>query len=193
LNCGRELSVASTKAFISQVTVLTLVALWFAHRRSYKQTKAQRASITKELRFLSGNLQTALDNSVDFSKYAVDRLLKGHKHLYLLGSGLGDIAAKEGALKIKELTYLHCQAINLANISNGGFFNYIKSHSTPMIFVILEKNSSQSVEGDIAIMKVMQERLGQQIAGKSIVITDVRDREVKQFFEGFTGDPKLVH
>ena len=36
LNCGRELSVASTKAFISQVTVMTLVALWFAHRKSYK-------------------------------------------------------------------------------------------------------------------------------------------------------------
>jgi glucosamine--fructose-6-phosphate aminotransferase (isomerizing) len=36
LNCGRELSVASTKAFMSQVTVLTLVSLWFAQHKRYK-------------------------------------------------------------------------------------------------------------------------------------------------------------
>lgn len=42
LNCGRELSVASTKAFMSQVTVLTLVSLWFAQHKRYKQTKGIR-------------------------------------------------------------------------------------------------------------------------------------------------------
>lgn len=42
LNCGRELSVASTKAFISQVTVLTLVSLWFAQRKNFKGSKKLR-------------------------------------------------------------------------------------------------------------------------------------------------------
>ena len=56
LNCGRELSVASTKAFVSQVTVLCLVTLWFAQRRRYKQTKKERAALVTELRLLSSNL-----------------------------------------------------------------------------------------------------------------------------------------
>lgn len=56
LNCGRELSVASTKAFISQVTVLTLVSLWFAQRKNFKGSKKMRASIISELRFLSSNV-----------------------------------------------------------------------------------------------------------------------------------------
>ena len=104
---------------------MTLVALWFAHRKSYKQTKAQRASLTKELKFLSGNLEKTLEDSLEFSKHVTHTILKHYKHLYLLGSGLAEIAAKEGALKIKELTYLHCQAMNLsANISNG-FYSYI--------------------------------------------------------------------
>jgi glucosamine--fructose-6-phosphate aminotransferase (isomerizing) len=56
INCGRELSVASTKAFVSQVTVLTLVNLWFAQKKNFKKTKKARATIISELRFLSSNL-----------------------------------------------------------------------------------------------------------------------------------------
>ena len=56
LNCGRELSVASTKAYISQVVVLTLVALWFSQRKSYNQTKRIRAKYIAELRCLSMNM-----------------------------------------------------------------------------------------------------------------------------------------
>ena len=107
LNCGRELSVASTKAFVSQVTVLSLVTLWFAQHKRYKQTKRVRASIISELRLLSGNIQRTLDDCPDFAKH-VAQILKPHKHILLFGSGLAEISAKEGALKIKELTYLHC-------------------------------------------------------------------------------------
>lgn len=67
LNCGRELSVASTKAFMSQVTVLTLVSLWFAQHKRYKETKKMRAGLISELRFLSGNMEKTIDQSVDFA------------------------------------------------------------------------------------------------------------------------------
>lgn len=42
INCGREFSVASTKAYVAQVVVLTLLSLWFSQRRSYNQTKRMR-------------------------------------------------------------------------------------------------------------------------------------------------------
>lgn len=106
LNCGRELSVASTKAFISQVVVLTLVSLWFAQRKNFKHSKKLRAQIIQELKFLSTNVQKVLEECVDFSK-SVARDMRLSKHIFLVGNGLGEVVAKEGALKIKELTYTH--------------------------------------------------------------------------------------
>ena len=50
INCGREFSVASTKAFVCQVTVLTLVALWFAQNKNFNATKKLRAKIINELK-----------------------------------------------------------------------------------------------------------------------------------------------
>ena len=52
INCGRELSVASTKAYISQVVVLTLVALWFSQSKSYNASKKLRVQYIHELKCL---------------------------------------------------------------------------------------------------------------------------------------------
>jgi len=57
LNCGREFSVASTKAFMCQVTVLTLVAIWFAQNKNFNATKKLRAKMMNELKMLSANVK----------------------------------------------------------------------------------------------------------------------------------------
>jgi len=178
LNCGRELSVASTKAFISQVTVLTLVSLWFAQRKNYKGSKKLRATIISELRFLSANVQKVLEGCVDFSK-AVAKQLRGAKHVYLVGTGLGEVVAKEGALKIKELTYVHCQCLALNNISNH-FYNFLKKNPmTPVIFVVLDDHTkSQMLEG--------MQKLTEKVKLMSIVITDVKDKNTRDFLEVFS-------
>lgn len=62
LNCGREFSVASTKAFVCQVTVLTLVAIWFAQNKNFNATKNMRAKMINELKMLSGNMKKTLDS-----------------------------------------------------------------------------------------------------------------------------------
>jgi glucosamine--fructose-6-phosphate aminotransferase (isomerizing) len=46
-------------------------------------------------------------------------MFKDQKHIFLLGSGLGEVISKEGSLKLKELTYKHCQAFSFENMSNG--------------------------------------------------------------------------
>lgn len=60
INCGREFSVASTKAYTSQVVCLTLVALWFAQRKQFNQTKRLRARYIAELRCLTANMKLVL-------------------------------------------------------------------------------------------------------------------------------------
>ena len=62
LHCGREFSVASTKAFVCQVVVCTLVALWFAQNKNFNATKKLRCKLIKELKMLSSNMKTTLDN-----------------------------------------------------------------------------------------------------------------------------------
>jgi glucosamine--fructose-6-phosphate aminotransferase (isomerizing) len=69
LNCGRELSVASTKAFILQVVVLTLVSLWFAQKKAYKQSKKLRQEIIKELRFPDSKAKSVIAESIEVSKF----------------------------------------------------------------------------------------------------------------------------
>ena len=107
INCGREFSVASTKAYVAQVVVLTLVSLWFSQRRSYNQTKRTRVQIIHELKALSQNMRHVLESVNDFSKRTA-QLFKAEKHIMLFGEGLGEAVALEGALKMKELTYIHC-------------------------------------------------------------------------------------
>lgn len=84
LNCGRELSVASTKAYISQVVVLTLVALWFSQMKNYNQTKRIRARYIAELRNLSSNMETTLQGCISFSE-KVSQHLKTAKGIMFLG------------------------------------------------------------------------------------------------------------
>lgn len=62
LNCGREFSVASTKAFVCQVTVLTLVAIWFAQNKNFNATKNMRAKMINELKMLSANMKKTIDS-----------------------------------------------------------------------------------------------------------------------------------
>jgi glucosamine 6-phosphate synthetase-like amidotransferase/phosphosugar isomerase protein len=63
-----------------------------------------------------------------------------------LGDGLAQAVANEGSLKMKELTYLHCQCFPILNISNN-FFGYINStkHTVPCVFIVLDDNKQASI------------------------------------------------
>jgi len=56
LNCGREFSVASTKAFTCQVTAITLLAIWFAQNKNFNATKKLRYKLINELKMISANV-----------------------------------------------------------------------------------------------------------------------------------------
>lgn len=105
--------------------------------------------------------------------------MKTSKHIYLVGTGLGEIVAKEGALKIKELTYQHCQCLNINNISNH-FYNYLKMNpKTPVIFIVLDDQyKSKMIEG--------MQKLTEKVQLMPIVITDVKDKHTRDYLEIFS-------
>ena len=84
LNCGREFSVASTKAFVCQVTVLSLVAIWFAQNKNFNATKKLRSKMINELKMLSGNLKATLENVNDKSQ-EIAKQLTDKRHIFFMG------------------------------------------------------------------------------------------------------------
>jgi glucosamine 6-phosphate synthetase-like amidotransferase/phosphosugar isomerase protein len=119
---------------------------------------------------LSANVQLCLDSVAPFCTYISEYIVPTPrdvtvcKHLFLMANGLGEIAAKEGALKLKELTYIHCQAVNLGGIAQGGQYSYLQQHAreTPVIFVLLDNpfaNSGTAVADDIKSVKLIKEKI----------------------------------
>jgi glucosamine 6-phosphate synthetase-like amidotransferase/phosphosugar isomerase protein len=121
-------------------------------------------------------------------------VLKGHKHIYVLGSGFAEIAAKEGALKIKELTYTHCQSLKLGSNIASSFYNYLTAHpETPMIFVILD--SSSNMESDLKTLEIINQRVYQNNGHNknAVVITDIKDVKILSTLAIFTNSEKNIH
>lgn len=96
LNAGREHAVASTKAFTSQVTVLSLIALWFAQHRNVEETK--RRQLIDSLHRLPTNIGMAL-RCRDQCRAVAQKLLNA-QHCFILGKGFSEPIAYEGALKV---------------------------------------------------------------------------------------------
>ena len=107
LNCGYEVGVAATKSFTSQLVILYKILERF--QPSLK--------ITKGLEFLSEKISIMLDNKETILK--ISQKLRDVEHLYVLGRGVHYPIAKEGALKIKELSYIHAEGVATGELKHG--------------------------------------------------------------------------
>ena len=172
LNCGREFSVASTKAFTCQVTAMTLVAIWFAQNKNFNATKKIRARMINELKMLSTNVQVSLQGINEKSKEIAEQL-KTHRHIFFCGHGIAHCIAHEGALKMKELTYLHCQAITLYDLGNS-FYCYFKRHTNSPVFIILLDKQPDKMKM-IEELESMKETVGIM----PIVVSDIKDASLR--------------
>ena len=135
LNAGREKAVASTKSFTCQVTVLALVAVWFSARRSYSgQKKDRRKQVIDALHRLSTNIGMTVHRLRDQCK-DIANTITSQNHCFILGKGFSEPIAKEGALKIKEITYMHAEGYPGGALKHGPFALIDKG--TPVILIIL--------------------------------------------------------
>ena len=116
LNAGREVAVASTKAYSSQVILLSMMAVWFAQQRDLYPLK--RTQYVKDIRNLHYDIQYTLEKNT-----FTDDLLNivNKPSCFLLGKGKGESVAKEGALKIKEISYIHAEGYSTSSLKHGPF------------------------------------------------------------------------
>tara|TARA_B100002019_G_scaffold88204_1_gene76422 strand:+ start:353 stop:2179 length:1827 start_codon:yes stop_codon:yes gene_type:complete len=114
-NAGPEIGVASTKAFSTQLVGLMLLALSLAKSRGLNPRL--RGRIVKALRLLPENISNALESKEQLRKIAPE--IANKDNALFLGRGIFYPIAKEGALKLKEISYIHAEAYPAGELKHG--------------------------------------------------------------------------
>lgn len=117
LNAGREVAVASTKSFTNQCIVLVMVAVWFSQNRGTAIEK--RRKIISDLRNISFQMQSLIDG--DKISKQIAETITHHDSIFLLGKGRDEAMAKEGSLKLKEISYIHAEGYSTSSLKHGTF------------------------------------------------------------------------
>lgn len=169
LNAGREHAVASTKAFSTQVTVLTLVALWFRQTREENQKLPEsplRREFLESLQRLPISFGMAITSREKCRGIAQQLVAK--ESMFVLGKGYSEPIAMEGALKIKEICYLHCEGYSGGALKHGPFAliqgDSAPGGATPVVCIILDDDHAHH-------MRIAAEEVKARGA-KVFVITD---------------------
>jgi len=129
LNAGREVGVASTKCFTNQVIVLALMAVWFSQIHNINFNK--RKQYIKGLRNFPNDIKNTVTNCFQNIPKFINFL--NTDNLFVLGKGKCEAIAKEGALKIKEISYIHAEGYSGSALKHGPFA--LLSEKFPVILV----------------------------------------------------------
>lgn len=133
-NAGKEVGVASTKSFTSQVVCISMAAVWFA--KLHDLNDKIRNKIICDLHNLSNDIKITLNccenKIIEFSKNIKTN------NMFLLGKGSDEYIAKEGALKIKEMSYIHSEGYSSSSLKHGPFA--LLDENFPVIILNLDQN-----------------------------------------------------
>ncbi len=155
LHAGPEIGVASTKAFTSQVTVLTLLALLMGRMRMLSLTRGQQ--ILTALQAVPAQLETILAQTETINKIA--RKYQQAEDFFFLGRQYNFPVALEGALKLKEISYIHAEGYPAAEMKHGPIA--LIDERTPSVVII---PSDAMYEKTLSNLQVVKARKGPIIA-----------------------------
>lgn len=166
-DAGPEISVASTKAYSTQLLSLYLLALDFGYKLgNYSKDDVKKAIETFES--VPGKIETILGD-IDSLDPIAERLSK-HDAVFYLGRGIDYLSAKEGALKLKEISYIHAQSMAAGELKHGSIA--LIEEGIPVVTIITQK---ELAEKSVSNIKEVKSR-----GAYTIVITD---EEGSQFDE----------
>lgn len=148
LNAGREVGVASTKAFTSQVIILSMLAIFFAQINDINDHL--RKLYIKSLRQLPTDIRKTIRNNMDIIKEISKELIE-HKSMFVLGKGNMISVAEEGSLKTKEIGYIHAEAYGGNALRHGPYA--IIEKNTPIIFVMPNDNNFSLMNNTVEEVK----------------------------------------
>ncbi|MES2556204.1 MAG: glutamine--fructose-6-phosphate transaminase (isomerizing) [Bacteroidota bacterium] len=165
-HAGPEIGVASTKAFTAQVTVLTLLALSLAHKKgTISETKFR--TMLSELEAIPEKVKRVLERNNDIE--AIAAIYKDATNALYLGRGSSFPVALEGALKLKEISYIHAEGYPAAEMKHGPIA--LIDEEMPVFVIATKGTSYEKVVSNIQEVKARK--------GKIIAIVTEGDTDVK--------------
>jgi len=162
IHAGPEIGVASTKAFTSQLTVLTLFTVLLGKLKG-TISQATAKSILTELQQIPGKAREILEDAFEIDEIAQE--FSGMRNFLYLGRGYNFPVALEGALKLKEISYIHAEGYPAAEMKHGPIALIDKN--MPVVFIAPRDSSYEKVLSNIQEVKAREGR----------VISIVNDRE----------------
>ena len=166
-HAGPEIGVASTKAFTAQVTVLTLLALQIAHQKG-TITESRFRQLLNELELIPAKVESALRSNEKIKEIA--ERFRDVKNFLYLGRGYGFPVALEGALKLKEISYIHAEGYPAAEMKHGPIA--LIDEAMPVVVIATKNSSYEKVVSNIQEVKARK--------GRIIAIVTEGDEEVKK-------------
>ena len=165
-HAGPEIGVASTKAFTAQVSVLFMLALHFGRKRGLSKTKG--VQLAKSLSEIGPIVKNIIDSSDKIKAIAQDTV--NADNFLFLGRGMGFPVALEGALKLKEISYIHAEGYPAAEMKHGPIA--LIDEKMPVVFLAPHDSTFNKVISNIQEVKARK--------GKIITVTDNITKDLKQ-------------
>jgi len=169
LHAGPEIGVASTKAFTSQIVALLLMTISLGQIRD-KRVNVKEDTIRK-LKDVPGQIQKILENEDQIVEIA--RLYKDSSNFLYLGRGYNYPVALEGALKLKEISYIHAEGYPAAEMKHGPIA--LVDKNMPVVFIATRDKTYSKILSNIEEIRAR--------GGKVIVIANEGDDEISKMTE----------
>lgn len=148
LNAGREVAVASTKSFTSQVLILTMISIWFCQKKN--ENLESRKKIINDLRRLYLDIEKITELSEDYFSEYINKIYQKNS-LFILGRNKSYPIALEGALKIKEMAYIHAEGYSTNSLKHGPFS--LLDEGFPVILIDIDPFYRSKVENTYEELK----------------------------------------
>jgi len=169
-HAGPEIGVASTKAFTAQVTVLTLMALYMAQQRG-KITQSKLVHLLTELDNIPALVEKCLLSNDSIKNIA--EAFKDASNFLFLGRGSGFPVALEGALKLKEISYIHAEGYPAAEMKHGPIA--LIDEEMPVVFIATKNSSYEKVISNIQEVKARKGRVIAIVTEGDVVVKNMAD------------------
>lgn len=178
-HAGPEIGVASTKAFTAQVTVLTMLALMLGRKLGVAKDPGQ--NLIKALNRIDEDVATILKSSSQIRAVA-KQTMDANNYLYL-GRGINFPVALEGALKLKEISYIHAEGYPAAEMKHGPIA--LIDENMPIVFIAPHDETFSKILANIQEVKARK--------GIVITITDHPTKELTSLSDYVLEVPKTHH
>jgi len=173
-HAGPEIGVASTKAFTSQVTVLALLALTIAQKKG-SMPKSRFIRIIHELDQIPEKVAKTL--LVDPVVKKIAGLYKDHRNFLYLGRGYNFPVALEGALKLKEISYIHAEGYPAAEMKHGPIA--LIDEEMPVVFIATNKGTYEKVLSNIQEVKARKGKVIAIVTENDELVRDLADHVIE--------------